>query len=183
MKKFLKIKVPILEIITTNSGTTTNLEPDKLIDSGGTPNFRSKISEGDIIIDQNDIIYTVLKVDDESTLSVNGGGVPLGVTYKIYASKTVPGANAFKIIPIFINNILRIETIEGPIVDFENEIKIHYNTCNTNANLIRLQHSMVRSDTNYMLDELLNAIELLCKIEEVSIIVDFTNPIAIISYS
>jgi hypothetical protein len=114
---------------------------------------------------------------------VNGGGVPLGVTYKIYASKTVPGANVFKIIPIPISNILRIETVEGPIPDFENEIKIQYDTCNTNANLIRLQHSMVRSDTNYMLDELLNAIELLCKSEEVFLIVDFTNPIAIISYS
>lgn len=157
MNKFLKIKVPTATVTVTNSGTTTAAVVDKLTDTGGTPNFSTTVTVGDIIIDQNNDVYTVTAVDSNSVLSVDGGGVPTALTYTIY---TAAGAiNSRKIVAIPLDNILRIEAIQGVTTAYENAVEIYYDTPNTNADLVRIEHTSVARNSNIMVEAIQDLIE------------------------
>lgn len=88
MKKYLKIPVPRTSVAVTNSGTTTSGAAGKLTDTGGTPNFSSTVSVGDIVVAGN-VAYIVEAVDSNAVLSVSGGGVPTTTAYTIYAKESL----------------------------------------------------------------------------------------------
>lgn len=69
----------------TNSGTTTATTANKLVDTGGTPNFVATISIGQVIHNTTDDTFTyVTAVDSNSVLSVNNDIFISGENYTIY---------------------------------------------------------------------------------------------------
>tara|TARA_R110002167_G_scaffold1992_6_gene9908 strand:+ start:765 stop:1556 length:792 start_codon:yes stop_codon:yes gene_type:complete len=88
MGKFINIPLPIsnatatmpAEVAVTNSKTTTAAAAGKLTDTGGTPNFLTTVTVGDIIFPTGSVasVYsTVTAVDSDSVLSIEGTGTAL----------------------------------------------------------------------------------------------------------
>lgn len=153
MEKFLKLKVPNSAVTVTNSGTTTAGTANKLTDAGGTPNFDSTVSVGDIIVDANNDVYKVTAVDSSSVLSVDGGGVPTTTAYTIYSGT----ASTFKDVLLPVNGILNVEAVAGG-TGYDNAINIYYNTPNTAADVIKLEHNAVTTGSNDFVEEFQNAV-------------------------
>jgi len=70
----------------TNSGTTTSATAFKLNDTGGTPNFSTTVSVGDLVKNTTDGTYTVVtKVDSTSVLTLRDNIMASSEAYVIYA--------------------------------------------------------------------------------------------------
>jgi len=70
----------------TNSGTTTSATAFKLNDTGGTPNFSTTVSVGDLVKNTTDGTYTlVTKVDSTTVLSIRDNIMASSEAYVIYA--------------------------------------------------------------------------------------------------
>jgi len=74
-----------------NSGTTTATTADKLVDTGGTPDFDTTVAVGDCIHNTTDDTFAyVTAVDSVSALSIDADIMASGETYDIYKTPALP---------------------------------------------------------------------------------------------
>lgn len=86
----LTVGVNGASVTVTNSGTTTATVANKLTDTGGTPNFTSTVTVGDIVNNTTDGSFAkVLVIDSDSVLTLDANIIPTAKAYIIYTPSTV----------------------------------------------------------------------------------------------